>query len=74
MSYGFVAPYALLTLAFGVLPGALRARTSPSPTAAAASPGVDNFTKVIGDFRFLARRRARRALPGDLAGRAWSSW
>jgi multiple sugar transport system permease protein len=51
MSYGFVAVYAALTAAFGVLP-ALYALYLAFTTGDGGFAGVDNFTKVIDDFRF----------------------
>lgn len=52
MSYGFVAFYAVLTVAFGVLP-ALYAVYLAFTTAGGGFAGADNFSRVIGDFRFL---------------------
>ena len=52
MSYGFVAPYAVLTLAFGVLP-ALYSLWLAFTDAEGGFAGLDNFTRAIGDFRFL---------------------
>jgi multiple sugar transport system permease protein len=52
MSYGFVALYAALTAAFGVLP-ALYALYLAFTDANGGFAGLANFTKVIGDFRFL---------------------
>ena len=51
MSYGFVALYAALTLAFGVLP-ALYAVYLAFTDGDGGFAGPANFTKVIGDFRF----------------------
>jgi multiple sugar transport system permease protein len=52
MSYGFVALYAVLTVAFGILP-ALYAVYLAFTTGTGGFAGVANFRKVIGDFRFL---------------------
>ncbi len=52
MSYAFVTPYAVLTLAFGLLP-ALYAVYLAFTDGEGGFAGVANFTKVIGDFRFL---------------------
>ncbi|GIJ54298.1 carbohydrate ABC transporter permease [Virgisporangium aurantiacum] len=52
MSYLFVAGHAALTLAFGVLP-ALYALYLAFTTGTGGFAGLDNFTKVIDDFRFL---------------------
>lgn len=52
MSYGFVAVYAVLTVAFGVLP-ALYAVYLAFTTADGRFAGSANFSRVIGDFRFL---------------------
>ncbi|WP_436535861.1 carbohydrate ABC transporter permease [Actinoplanes sp. HUAS TT8] len=52
MSYGFVALYTALTLAFGVLP-ALYALYLAFTDADGGFAGLANFTKVLGDFRFL---------------------
>jgi multiple sugar transport system permease protein len=52
MSYGFVALYAVLVLAFGVLP-ALYALYLAFTTGDGGFAGIDNFAKVIGDFRFV---------------------
>ncbi len=52
VSYAFVALYAVLAIAFGVLPAAYAvylAFTNGDGTFA----GITNFTKVIDDFRFL---------------------
>ncbi len=51
-SYGFVALYGLLTVAFGVLP-AVYALYLAFTTGAGGFAGVSNFTKVMRDFRFL---------------------
>jgi multiple sugar transport system permease protein len=51
-SYGFVALYAVLTVAFGVLP-AVYALYLAFTTGGGGFAGVSNFTKVIRDFRFL---------------------
>ena len=54
MPYAFVAPYVVLTLAFGLLPALyavfLAFTTREEGTAFA---GFENFTKVITDFRFM---------------------
>ena len=52
MSYGFVSIYAFLALVFGVLP-ALYALYLAFTTGDGSFAGLNNFTKVIGDFRFL---------------------
>ena len=52
MSYGFVALYAMLTLAFGVLP-VVYAVYLAFTAGDGGFAGIDNFTKVLGDFRFL---------------------
>jgi multiple sugar transport system permease protein len=52
MSYGFVALYAVLTVAFGILP-AVYALYLAFTTGDGGFAGFGNFTKVIGDFRFL---------------------
>jgi multiple sugar transport system permease protein len=52
MSYAFIALYAVLTLAFGILP-ALYALYLAFTDGDGRFAGVANFTKVIGDFRFL---------------------
>jgi multiple sugar transport system permease protein len=52
MSYGFVAPYVALTVAFGILP-ALYAFYLAFTDGNGGFAGSANFTKVIGDFRFL---------------------
>jgi multiple sugar transport system permease protein len=52
MSYGFVALYAALTVAFGILP-ALYALYLAFTDESGGFAGLANFTKVIGDFRFL---------------------
>lgn len=52
VSYAFVALYAVLAIAFGILPAAYAlylAFTSGDGTFA----GITNFTKVVDDFRFL---------------------
>ncbi|GIM97344.1 sugar ABC transporter permease [Paractinoplanes toevensis] len=51
-SYGFVALYAALTVAFGILPS-LYAVYLAFTTGEGSFAGFANFTKVIGDFRFL---------------------
>ncbi|GAB3805814.1 carbohydrate ABC transporter permease [Micromonospora zhanjiangensis] len=51
LSYGFVALYAALTVAFGILP-ALYAVYLAFTTGTGGFAGIDNFTKVAGDFRF----------------------
>ena len=52
MSYGFISLYAILVIVFGVLP-ALYALYLAFTTGDGGFAGVSNFTKVIGDFRFL---------------------
>ncbi len=52
ISYGFVALYAALTAAFGVLP-ALYAFYLAFTDAEGGFAGLANFTRVTGDFRFL---------------------
>jgi multiple sugar transport system permease protein len=52
MSYAFVAGYAMLTLAFGVLP-VVYAVYLAFTTGDGGFAGFGNFTKVVGDFRFL---------------------
>jgi multiple sugar transport system permease protein len=52
MSYGFVALYAVLTIAFGILP-AVYALYLAFTTGDGRFAGFGNFTKVVGDFRFL---------------------
>ena len=51
-SYGFVALYAALTVAFGILP-MLYAVYLAFTTGEGGFAGLANFSKVIGDFRFL---------------------
>ncbi|MCO8273642.1 sugar ABC transporter permease [Actinoplanes sp. TRM 88003] len=51
MSYGFVSLYAVLTLAFGILP-ALYALYLAFTDAEGGFAGLANFSKVVGDFRF----------------------
>jgi len=51
-SYAFIAPYAVLMLAFGILP-TLYAVYLAFTDGGGGFAGVDNFTKVIEDFRFL---------------------
>jgi len=52
MSYGFVAPYVVLTVAFGILP-ALYAFYLAFTDENGGFAGGANFAKVLGDFRFL---------------------
>lgn len=52
ISYLFVAGHAALTLAFGVLP-ALYALYLAFTTGAGGFAGLDNFARVLDDFRFL---------------------
>ncbi|TQR99138.1 sugar ABC transporter permease [Microbispora bryophytorum] len=52
MSYGFVAPYTALVVAFGVLP-ALYAVFLAFTDNEGGFAGIANFTKVVSDFRFL---------------------
>jgi multiple sugar transport system permease protein len=52
VSYAFIALYAVLTLAFGVLP-ALYAFYLAFTAENGSFAGLTNFTKVIRDFRFL---------------------
>ena len=52
MAYGFIAPYAILVVVFGVLP-ALAAIYLAFTTGTGGFAGFANFTKVLGDFRFL---------------------
>ncbi|WP_147945003.1 carbohydrate ABC transporter permease [Microbispora sp. CSR-4] len=52
MSYGFVAPYTALGIAFGVLP-ALYAVFLAFTDSEGGFAGIANFTKVVSDFRFL---------------------
>ncbi|MEU7695575.1 sugar ABC transporter permease [Microbispora hainanensis] len=52
MSYGFVAPYTALVIAFGVLP-ALYAVFLAFTDSEGGFAGIANFTKVVSDFRFL---------------------
>jgi multiple sugar transport system permease protein len=51
MSYGFISLYAVLALAFGILP-AFYAVFLAFTDGAGGFVGLDNFTKVVGDFRF----------------------
>jgi multiple sugar transport system permease protein len=51
-SYAFVALYAVLAVAFGILP-ALYAVYLAFTSGDGGFAGIDNFTKVIDDFRFL---------------------
>ncbi|WP_189164956.1 carbohydrate ABC transporter permease [Sphaerisporangium melleum] len=52
MSYGFVALYTVLVVAFGVLP-ALYAVYLAFTDGDGGFAGITNFTKVMSDFRFL---------------------
>ncbi|GII33031.1 carbohydrate ABC transporter permease [Planotetraspora mira] len=52
MSYAFIALYAVLTIAFGILP-ALYAVYLAFTDGDGRFAGIANFTKVMGDFRFL---------------------
>ena len=52
MSYGFVALYGVLTIAFGILP-AVYALYLAFTTGDGGFAGFSNFTKVMRDFRFL---------------------
>lgn len=52
MSYGFIAVYVVLTVAFGILP-ALYAVYLAFTNGDGSFAGIGNFTKVTGDFRFL---------------------
>jgi multiple sugar transport system permease protein len=52
VSYGFIAIYMVLTVAFGILPG-LYAVYLAFTDGGGGFAGIANFTKVIGDFRFL---------------------
>ena len=51
MSYGFVSLYAVLTLAFGILP-AFYALYLAFTDGEGGFAGLANFSKVVGDFRF----------------------
>jgi multiple sugar transport system permease protein len=51
ISYAFVSGYVLLALAFGVLPTLYALRMSVT-TADGAFAGIENFSRVIDDFRF----------------------
>ncbi|MGW4945686.1 carbohydrate ABC transporter permease [Actinoplanes sp. NPDC004185] len=51
MSYGLISGYAVLTLAFGLLP-ALYAVYLAFTDATGGFAGLANFSKVVGDFRF----------------------
>ncbi len=51
IGYLFVSPYALLTIAFGIIPS-LYAVVLAFTNADGGFAGFDNFTKVVGDFRF----------------------
>ena len=52
MSYGFVAVYGVLTVAFGILP-AFYALYLAFTNGEGGFAGIANFTRVTGDFRFL---------------------
>ncbi|MDG6105742.1 sugar ABC transporter permease [Dactylosporangium aurantiacum] len=52
VSYAFVAPYAVLATAFGILP-ALYALYLAFTNGDGTFAGIGNFTKVVDDFRFL---------------------
>ena len=52
MSYGFVALYTVLTVAFGILP-ALYALYLAFTDGNGGFAGLTNFSKVVHDFRFL---------------------
>jgi multiple sugar transport system permease protein len=52
MSYGFIAVYTVLTVAFGIVP-AFYALYLAFTTGEGGFAGIDNFTKVVDDFRFL---------------------
>lgn len=52
MSYGFIALYAALTVAFGILP-AVYALYLAFTNGDGGFAGLGNFTKVVRDFRFL---------------------
>ncbi|WP_036320832.1 MULTISPECIES: carbohydrate ABC transporter permease [Microbispora] len=52
MSYAFIAVYAVLTIAFGILP-AIYALYLAFTDGDGAFAGFANFTKVMSDFRFL---------------------
>ncbi len=52
MSYGFISLYTALTVAFGILP-ALYALYLAFTDGNGDFAGFANFTKVVGDFRFL---------------------
>lgn len=51
IGYLFVSPYALLTVVFGIVPS-LYAVLLAFTNADGGFAGFDNFTKVVGDFRF----------------------
>ncbi|MET8144289.1 sugar ABC transporter permease [Sphaerisporangium sp. NPDC005288] len=51
MSYAFIALYAILAVAFGIMP-AFYALYLAFTTGDGGFAGVDNFVKVVGDFRF----------------------
>ncbi|MFE2644208.1 carbohydrate ABC transporter permease [Streptomyces nigra] len=51
IGYVFVSPYALLTIAFGIAPS-LYAVLLAFTNADGGFAGLDNFTKVVDDFRF----------------------
>jgi multiple sugar transport system permease protein len=52
MSYGFIALYTVLTVAFGILP-AVYALYLAFTNGDGGFAGLGNFTKVVRDFRFL---------------------
>jgi multiple sugar transport system permease protein len=53
-SYVFLAPYLALMILFGVMPGAYALILSfTSRTGDGSFVGLANFTKVLGDFRFM---------------------
>ncbi|MEV0560531.1 sugar ABC transporter permease [Dactylosporangium sp. NPDC050588] len=52
VSYAFVALYAVLAVAFGILPAGY-ALYLAFTDGGGAFAGIANFTKVVGDFRFL---------------------
>ncbi|MFJ8363840.1 carbohydrate ABC transporter permease [Streptomyces sp. NPDC093984] len=51
IGYLFVSPYALFAIAFGIIPS-LYAVLLAFTNADGGFAGFDNFTKVVGDFRF----------------------
>ena len=51
IGYFFVSPYVLLTIAFGILPSIYAVQLAFT-NADGGFVGIDNFTKVVGDFRF----------------------